>query len=99
MCDYQRYYKPEWNIFWGGMSLLCLINYCSRLIVACLIVFVRRPQKPGDKGWVGRARVPMPSTRDYVVRPKWNVEQDFKKVRCEISMLQNFIEVGRGILP
>ena len=39
-----------------------------------------RPQKPGDKGWIGRARVPMPSTRDYVTRPKWNVEQEFKKV-------------------
>ncbi|XP_072524656.1 protein IWS1 homolog A isoform X2 [Salminus brasiliensis] len=61
--------------------------------------------RPGDPGFCARARVPMPSNKDYVVRPKWNVETDSNRgpVRKSLSrvdkQMRRFADIRRLTKP
>ncbi|XP_026137294.1 protein IWS1 homolog isoform X1 [Carassius auratus] len=58
--------------------------------------------RPGDPGFCARARVPMPSNKDYVVRPKWNVDMESNRAPLKKGMsrvdkqMRRFADIKRS---
>ena len=53
---------------------------------------VDEAKRPGDPGWVGRARVPQAEMQEYVSRPEWQttVQISDKKQKKGVSCLATF---------
>jgi len=68
----------KWNLFPVQFYVNQYIWY--KIFLAIVSFFYFRAVRPGDKGFVIRARVPMPSNEDYVVRSQSAMDRvDFNK--------------------